>query len=174
MRRSQWHTYSRRILAAVICACSVSVHAQAQPVHPAIEAFTRYCFKAGQTADTARANMERVAGKPLPFTLTFWDKSLEAAPGTPAYSERRCEVVMDGDRTDSAVHAVQAKMATPPVFGTPLPLPAPFAAATGTAYIEARELLRRRVAVVHIGVNGAGAETFIRVDRLPPGKGFGS
>ena len=174
MQHAQWHKCLRGLTAAAACICGLSIHAHAQSVHPAIDAFTRYCFKAGQTADTARANMERVAGKPLPFTLTFWDKSLEAAPGTPAYSERRCEVVMDGDRTDSAVHAVQAKMATPPVFGTPLPLPDPFTAATGTAYIEARELLRRRVAVVHIGVNGAGAETFIRVDRLPPGKGFGS
>ena len=122
----------------------------------------------------ARANMEALLDGPLPFLLTFWDKSLAPAPGTPAHSERRCEVILKGDQATNAVKAVQAQMATPPVFGAPLPLPAPFEATPGTAYIEARELLRRRVAVVHIGVHGAGGETFLRVDRLPAGMGFGS
>ena len=140
--------------------------------HPGIEAFTAVCFKAGQTVTDARANMQAVVGGPLPFLLTFWDTSLEPAPEAPPHSERRCEVLMKGDFADAAVRAVQAKMATPPVFGTPLPLPAPYAAAAGTAYIEARELLRERVAVVHIGVHGDGAETFIRVDRLPAGMGI--
>ncbi|WP_299688986.1 hypothetical protein [uncultured Tateyamaria sp.] len=162
------------LIAGVICACGFAVSAQVGPVHPGIKAFTSYCFKAGQTAAVARANMERNAGAPLPFELTFWDKSLEPAPGTPAHSERRCEVAFAGDQAGAAVDAVQAKMAMPPVFGTPLPLPAPFAATPGTAYIEARELLRRRVAVVHIGVRGDTAETFLRVDRLPAGEGFGS
>ncbi|MEL6566743.1 MAG: hypothetical protein AAFQ59_20055 [Pseudomonadota bacterium] len=152
-----------------LCACT-AVPASA---HPAIEAFTRYCFKAGQTAADAQANMETVAGAPLPFQLVFWDKSLEPAPETPPYAERRCEVIFDGDAAARATRAVQAKMAMPPVFGTPLPLPAPFEATPGTAYIEARELLRRRVAVVHIGVRDNGATTFIRVDRLPAGAGFG-
>jgi hypothetical protein len=138
--------------------------------HPAIDAFTSWCFKAGQTADRARANMERDAGSPLPFTLTFWDKSLVPAPGTPDHAERRCEVRFLGDYRQDAVQTVQAKMATPPVFGTAIPLPAPYAAEAGTAYIEGRELLRGRVAVVHIGTRGD--HTFIAVDRLPAGMGL--
>ncbi len=139
--------------------------------NPAIDAFTVWCFKAGQTPAQARANMESVAGAPLPFTLTFWDKTLEPAPGTPDHAERRCEVAFDGDHADAAVTQVQAKMAMPPVFGTSIPLTSPFEATAGTAYIDARELLRGRVAVVHIGTR-AGPETFITVDRLPPGMGL--
>lgn len=111
------------------------------------------------------------AGDPLPFALTFWDKTLAPAPDTPAFSERRCEVAFAGDHAIDAVREVQAKMATPPVFGTSIPLTPPFVATDGTAYIDARELLRKRVAVVHIGTR-AGPETFIRVDRLPAGKGL--
>ncbi|APX10431.1 hypothetical protein BWR18_00980 [Tateyamaria omphalii] len=138
--------------------------------HPAIDAFTTWCFKAGQTPARALANMQDTAGTPLPFDLTFWDTSLEPAPDAPAHAERRCEVAFDGDHVRDAVNAVQSKMATPPVFGTPIPLPAPYAAEPGTAYIEGRELLRGRVAVVHIGRRGA--RTFIGVDRLPAGMGL--
>lgn len=137
--------------------------------HPAIDAFTTWCFKAGQTQARAHANMERVAGTPLPFDLTFWDKTLEPAPGTPDHAERHCEVGFAGDHAQAAVTAVQAKMAMPPVFGTPIPLPAPYAAEDGTAYIEGRALLRGRVAVVHIGTRNN--RTFIAVDRLPAGMG---
>lgn len=152
-------------LAAMLWACTASAH-------PAIDAFTSYCFKAGQTPAAAHANMEGLTGAPLPFTLTFWDKSLEPAPGTPDYAERRCEVAFDGNHTTSAVNAVQAKMATPPVFGTPIPLPRTHAPTAGTALIEGRELLRKRVAVVHIGTRNAGETTFITVDRLPAGLGL--
>ncbi|MEL6451418.1 MAG: hypothetical protein AAFQ19_09165 [Pseudomonadota bacterium] len=138
--------------------------------HPAIQAFTDWCFKAGQTPAQARRNMEGDAGTPLPFTLTFWDTSLEPAAQAPRHAERRCEVSFDGDHAAQAVTDVQAKMATPPVFGTPIPLPAPYQAEPGTAYIEGRALLRGRVAVVHIGTRGA--QTFIGVDRLPAGMGL--
>ncbi|MEL6888186.1 MAG: hypothetical protein AAFO86_05695 [Pseudomonadota bacterium] len=174
MGRVAWHNAMGRCAALVVCGWAMSAAAQSSVPHPAVTAFNAYCFKAGQTADQARANMEALLDGPLPFLLTFWDKSLEPAPGTPAHSERRCEVILKGDQATDAVQAVQAQMATPPVFGTPLPLPAPFEATPGTAYIEARELLRRRVAVVHIGLLGAGDETFLRVDRLPAGMGFGS
>ena len=137
--------------------------------HPAIDAFTTWCFKAGQTPARAAANMQQTAGTPLPFDLTFWDVSLEAAVGTPKYAERRCEVSFPGDHAQAAVIAVQAKMAQPPVFGTPIPLPEPYTAEAGTAFIEGRELLRGRVAVVHIGTRGEN--TFIGVDRLPAGMG---
>ena len=150
--------------------CSVASPAAAR-AHPAIDAFTAYCFKAGQTPAQARANMASVAGDPLPFTLTFWDKTLDPAPNTPAHAERRCEVTFDGDHAVDAVAQVQAKMAMPPVFGTSIPLTAPYASDAGTAYIDARELLRKRVAVVHIGTR-PGPETFIRVDRLPAGLGL--
>lgn len=137
--------------------------------HPAIESFTTYCFKAGQTPAMARANMEGLAGAPLPFTLTFWDTTLVPEPDAPAHVERRCKVSFAGDHTADAVAAVREKMATPPVFGTPIALPAPFASGPGSALIEARELLRQRVAVVHIGQHEA--RTFIQVDRLPAGMG---
>ncbi|WP_415921489.1 hypothetical protein [Tateyamaria sp. SN6-1] len=168
MSRAAWHKLA--FSGAVMSATAPALAAE----HPAIAAFTAYCFKAGQTAEDARANMEKAAGTPLPFALEFWDTSLEPAPSAPAFSERRCEVSFAGDHAADAVQAVQAKMATPPVFGTPLPLPDPFAATPGTSYIEARELLRQRVAVVHIGTRADGAETFIRVDRLPAGQGLPS
>ena len=123
----------------------------------------------GMTAAQARDRMQPDAGG---FDLTFFDKSLAPAPDTPDHVERRCEVRFDGDHAAQAVTAVQAKMATPPVFGTSIPLTAPYTALPGTAYIDARELLRGRVAVVHIGTEDAGARTFIRVDRLPAGAGL--
>ncbi|WP_299138116.1 hypothetical protein [uncultured Tateyamaria sp.] len=156
-------------MARAALACALAGNAAAGGAHPAVTAFTTYCFKAGQTAEQARANMQSVAGVPLPFALTFWDTSLEPAPTAPAHAERRCEVQFDGDMP-AALRAVQAKMATPPVFGTPIPLPAPYAPEAGTAYIEGRELLRGRVAVVHIGTRGT--QTFIGVDRLPAGMGL--
>ncbi|WP_299151363.1 hypothetical protein [uncultured Tateyamaria sp.] len=137
--------------------------------HPAIDAFTAFCFKAGQTPDVARANMEQLTGVPLPFALSFWDKSLAPAPGTPDHAERRCEVSFEGDHAATAVEAVRAKMASPPVFGTQIALPAPYVREAGTALIEGRELLRKRVAVVHIGTRGT--RTFIAVDRLPASMG---
>jgi len=160
---------SARYIASAILACGLANGAAASGAHPAVTAFTTYCFKAGQTAAQARDNMQMLAGTPLPFALTFWDTSLEPAPAAPAHAERRCQVQFDGD-TDAALRAVQAKMAKPPVFGTPIPLPAPYAPEPGTAYIEGRELLRGRVAVVHIGTRGT--QTFIAVDRLPAGMGL--
>lgn len=154
---------TRHILGLVLLSGTASAH-------PAIEAFTSWCFKAGQTPARALANMEGTAGHPLPFDLTFWDTSLEPAPHAPPHAERRCEVAFDGDHARASVAAVQAKMATPPVFGTPISLPAPYAAEPGTAYIEGRELLRGRVAVVHIGTRDNS--TFIGVDRLPAGMGL--
>jgi|GEM_PF-1856615 hypothetical protein len=153
---------------AMMC---VGASSSAAVAHPAIDAFTAYCFKAGQTPAQAHANMVGVAGAPLPFTLTFWDKTLEPAPNTPAHAERRCEVTFAGEHASDAVMQVQAKMAMRPVFGTSIPLTAPYAPGAGTAYIDARELLRKRVAVVHIGTR-KGPETFIRVDRLPAGMGL--
>ncbi|MEM6759270.1 MAG: hypothetical protein AAF601_07295 [Pseudomonadota bacterium] len=135
---------------------------------PAIAAFTEWCFKAGQTASTARANMERSVGAPLPFDLTFWDISLETAADAPEQSERRCEVAFDGAHAADAIAAVVAKMAMPPVFGAPVALPKPYARSEHTDMIEARALLRGRIAVVEIGTL-PGPRTFIRVDRLPSG-----
>ncbi|MBY5933845.1 hypothetical protein KUV51_12615 [Tateyamaria omphalii] len=154
---------------ARISALAVALGSGMAHAHPAIEAFNAWCFKAGQTQERARSNMEGTAGAPLLFALTFWDTSLEPTPQAPAHAERRCEVAFSGDHADAAVTAVQAKMAMPPVFGTPIPLPAPYAAEPGTAFIEGRKLLRGRVAVVHIGIRGA--QTFIGVDRLPAGMG---
>ena len=138
--------------------------------HPAITAFNTWCFKAGQTEAQARANM---SADTAPFTLTFWDDSLEPRPETaPAGVERRCEVAFAGDHTDTAITALRTQMATPPVFGTAIPLPDTHAATQGTALIEGRELLRDRVAVVHVGTRKDNTETFMAVDRLYAGLGL--
>lgn len=138
-------------------------------LHPAITAFNTWCFKAGQTEAQARANM---AADNAAFTLTFWDDSLEPRPaGSPDGVERRCEVSFDGDHTDDAVRALQVQMATPPVFGRKIPLPDTHRATEGAILIEGRELLRGRVAVVHIGTRTAPLRTFIAVDRLYAGLG---
>ena len=163
---------SKRLVNTVLTWLSgllLSTAAMAAPSHPAINAFTTWCFIAGQTEAQAHANM-RTNG--AAFDLIFWDKTLEPAPSTPAHVERRCEVSFDGDHRDSAVKDVQAKMAAPPVFGTSIPLTAPYEATDGTAYIDARALLRGRGAVVHIGLKDQ--RTFIRVDRLPAGMGLGT
>ncbi|WP_299599544.1 hypothetical protein [uncultured Tateyamaria sp.] len=154
---------ARHILGA-LSLCGLAMPATAG-THPAIDAFVSYCFKAGQTVERARVNMESLAGAPLPFDLTFWDKSLEPAPGTPDHAERRCAVEFQGNHAADAVAAVQAKMAEQPVFGTPISLPAPYTTEPGTAYLEGRALLRGRVAVVHVGTRQG--KTFIAVDRLP-------
>ncbi|WP_326838767.1 hypothetical protein [Roseobacter sp. MH60115] len=143
---------------------AVPAHASAG-ASEAIATFNAVCFKAGQTVAQARARMEARDGAPLPYTLTFWDKSLEPAPETPARIERRCEVSFDGDHTEVAIAALRAQMATPPVFGTFIDLPDTHAPLTGTALIEGRALLRGRVAVVHVGTRDS--QTFMTVDRLP-------
>lgn len=136
----------------------------------AIAAFTGFCFKAGQSPDQARQNMEKAVGSsPLPFELTFWDTTRAPAPEAPELIERRCEVAWRGQHTTVAIMALRSKMAEPPVFGTQVALPETHVPLKGTALIEGRALLRGRIAVVHVGTRDiAGVkQTFIAVDRLP-------
>jgi len=136
--------------------------------NPAITIFNKWCFKAGQTEAQARANMN---ADDAPFILTFWDDSLEPRPAdAPDGVERRCELTFVGDHTGRAIEELRVQMATPPVFGTPIPLPQTHRPAPGTALIEGRELLRGRVAVVHVGLRDG--DTFMAVDRLYSGLGL--
>lgn len=136
----------------------------------AIDRFNAWCFKAGQTEAEARSNMQ---ADTAPFKLTFWDDTLEPAPaGAPDGVERRCEVSFSGDHTAEAITALRAQMATPPVFGSPVPLPRTHQPEPGTALIEGRKLLRGRVAVVHVGIRQDPLRTFMAVDRLYPGLGL--
>lgn len=136
---------------------------------PAITAFNAACFNKGYSAERIAATMEAAIGGPLTFDVTFWDKTLAPAPGTPEVYERRCKVSFAGNHTDDAVTALRKQMATPPVFGTAIALPPTHKAEAGTVLIEARELLVGRIAVVHVGTqtNGDALETFMLVDRLP-------
>ncbi len=136
---------------------------------PAITAFTAACFNKGFTQQRITQTMERAIGGPLSFDLTFWDKTLAPAPGTSDFQERRCEVAFAGNHTKSAIDALREKMATPPIFGHKIPLPATHSAKLGTALIEGRELLRGRMAVIQVGTRSTqtGIETYIIVDRLP-------
>ncbi|WP_299831769.1 hypothetical protein [uncultured Roseobacter sp.] len=155
------------IRALVISALLATPAAAGTVAEQAIATFNAVCFKAGQTADQARSRMEARDGTPLPYTLTFWDRSLAPAPQAPSRIERRCEVSFAGDHTEAAIAALRTQMARPPVFGFRIDLPETHAPQTGTALIEGRELLRGRVAVVHVGLREG--ETFIGVDRLPDG-----
>lgn len=162
--RARW--VQTPILLALFCTPA------AASAHPAITAFTTWCFKAGQTETQARTNMN---AETAPFTLTFWDDSLEPRPASaPKGVERRCEVAFDGDHTDKAITALRTQMATPPVFGTPIPLPGTHSITATTALIEGRELLRGRVAVVHVGTRTTATkqQTFMAVDRLYAGLGL--
>lgn len=142
----------------------------AASAHPAITTFNKWCFKAGQTEAQARANMD---ADTAPFTLTFWDDSLEPRPANAADGvERRCEVAFDGDHTATAVTALRKQMAKPPIFGAAVPLPDTHIVTSTTALIEGRELLRGRVAVVHVGTRNNKTETFLAVDRLYAGLGL--
>lgn len=159
-----------RLIAFLFVGLSISTPAAAVGANVAITAFNTWCFQAGQTESSIRANMERDIGAPLPFDLTFWDLSLEpATDDLPAGIERRCEVAFDGDHTKVAIDALRVQMATPPVFGSAIALPSTHTPLPGTALIEARELLRGRVAVVHVGMRDT--KTFIAVDRLFDGLG---
>lgn len=152
----------RALIISIVLAAPVHVGAGAPE---AIATFNAVCFKAGQTAKEARARMEVRDGAPLPYSLTFWDRSLEPAPEAPARIERRCEVSFEGNHTQASIAALRAQMATPPVFGFQIDLPDTHTPLVGTALIEGRQLLRGRVAVVHVGMRGN--QTFMTVDRLP-------
>lgn len=146
--------------------------AMADPARHAINAFNSWCFKAGQTQAEARKNMNVDAAR---FDLTFWDDSLEPRPAeAPEGVERRCEVAFDGNHTGQAITALRKQMQTPPVFGRKIPLPDTHQSQDSTALIEGRELLRGRVAVVHIGTRDDDARTFMAVDRLYDGLGLGA
>jgi hypothetical protein len=139
----------------------------------AMAAFNAWCFKAGQTEAQARRN---TGADVAPFALTFWDDSLEPRlADAPRGIERRCEVSFDGDHSTRAVAALRQQMQTPPEFGTMIALPDTHTAQPETVLIEARELLRGRVAVVHVGtrVKDARIQTFMTVDRLYDGLGLG-
>lgn len=153
------------LITALWCAGTAAHANDADPAPAAIASFNAVCFTAGQTADRARERMQARDGTPLPYTLTFWDTTLEPAPGVPALIERRCKVSFKGQHANAAITALRKQMATPPVFGFDVPLPATHAAGPGTALIKGRELLRGRVAVVHVGIKDGS--TFMTVDRLP-------
>lgn len=138
----------------------------------AITAFNTWCFKAYQTETQARRNM---GADVSPFVLTFWDDSLEPRPAdSPPGIERRCEVAFDGDHADRAIEELRIQMQTPPVFGTLIALPDTHRVLDETVLIEGRELLRGRVAVVHVGTRdtASGRQTFMAVDRLYDGLGL--
>jgi hypothetical protein len=155
------------IRALAISLCLTEPAAASQVADQAIATFNAVCFKAGHTAAQARERMEARDGTPLPYDLTFWDKTLEPAPDTHPRIERRCRVDFDGVHGDAAISALRKQMATPPVFGVETPLPDTHAAGPDTRLIEGRELLRGRVAVVHVGETEG--RTFMAVDRLPVG-----
>lgn len=164
-----------RLLAPLLLSMAFGSPVLSQGHEVAITAFNSWCFKAGQTAGDIRANMGRGASLPLPFDLTFWDVSLEPeAADLPEGIERRCEVGFAGDHTQQAIAALRVQMATPPVFGKTIPLPRTHAVIDGTKLIEGRELLKGRVAVVHVGLRGTSAApaTFMVVDRLYSGLGL--
>lgn len=129
----------------------------------AINAFTDHCFTKGMTVAQAQDRMAPEAGG---FELEFYDTTLAPAAAITPGTDRRCAVRFSGNHTADAQAAVHAKMATPPVFGTPTALPGTHAARDGTTFIEARALLRGRLAVVHIGYRDGA--TFITVERLSP------
>ncbi|MBD3664013.1 hypothetical protein [Sulfitobacter aestuariivivens] len=146
--------------------------AMADP-QPAIASFNQWCFKAGQTAAQIESNIQSALTEPATFTLTFWDDSLEPRPiDAPKGVERRCSIEFDGDHTTLAIDALRQQMATPPTFGTPIPLPDTHHVGDATALIEGRELLRGRVAVVEVGTRANGTRTFMSVDRLYDGLGL--
>lgn len=155
----------------ILALCGLAAPAAASP-DVAIAAFNDWCFKAGQTEAQARANMNADSAD---FALTFWDDSLAPRPSdAPEGVERRCDVAFAGDHTATAIAAMRVQMATPPVFGTAIPLPATHTPLPGTALIEGRELLRGRVAVVHVGLRQTDntTHTFMTVDRLYDGLGL--
>ena len=159
-----------RLTAFLLASLTLGTPALAHGQDAAIAAFNAWCFKAGQTESSIRANMARSAGSPLPFDLVFWDVSIEpVSQDLPKGVERRCEVSFEGDHTDGAIAGLRKQMATPPVFGTVIPLPDTHQSLAGTVLIEGRELLAGRVAVVHVGTRDG--KTFIAVDRLFDGLG---
>lgn len=156
----------------IVVLAALAAPAAANDGRTAIDTFNAWCFKAGQTQADARQNMR---AQDAPFTLTFWDDSLEPRPDdAPRGVERRCEISFEGNHTAKAIKALRVQMATPPVFGTPIPLPDTHTPTPGTALIEGRELLRGRVAVVHVGTRALsdGTVTFMAVDRLYDGLGL--
>jgi len=160
-----------RLLAALFSGLAMCSPAFAHGHDAAIAAFNDWCFKAGQTDSDIRDNMGKDAGTPLPFDLVFWDVSLEPEDrDLPTGVERRCEVSFDGDHTNEAITGLRKQMTTPPVFGTEIPLPDTHQPLDGTSLIEGRELLKGRVAVVHVGMRDN--QTYIAVDRLFDGLGL--
>ena len=160
-----------RLIAPFLVSLGLWIPAVAHGQDAALAAFNAWCFKAGQTADGIRTRMEQDTSSPLPFDLIFWDLSIEpTTDDVPAGGERRCEVSFSGNHTQQAVQALRKQMATPPVFGAVIPLPTTHTAEPGTVLIEGRELLRGRVAVVHVGQRNN--QTFLAVDRLFDGLGL--
>ena len=163
-------THRRVVAWAQMPILLVALSAQAGTPHPAFTTFNTWCFKAGQTEATARATMN---ADTAPFTLTFWDDSLEPRPAdAPTGIERRCEIAFDGDHAASAITALHIQMATPPKFGNAILLPKTHQADEATHLIQGRELPRGRVAVGHIATRDNGARTFMAVDRLYAGPGL--
>ena len=136
--------------------------------HPA--AFADHCFSPFLTAALAEAH--------LPARHDFYDldpfsaaNSVSPAiaravtPGT----DRRCEVVFDGDDVGAGIAGVLQGLSQEGI-DTEAEVPADFPAQDGTEFIAARQLNPNRIAVVQVGTRSGpnGIETFINVERLVP------
>ncbi len=136
----------------------------------AMSAFAENCFRPTMTAARAESRLGNDGAR---YDFYDLDPFTSAAPSpatvraaTPG-TDRRCEVSFDGAETDAAIAAVAAGLEAERIR-TPADVPANFEQIPGAAFIGARRLNPRKIAVVQVGTRPGpnGTETYLNVERL--------
>lgn len=151
-------------------ACAIVFALPALGSDIAMTAFAENCFRPTMTAARAETRL----GLPGvrydfydtdPFTSAAPSPATDraATPGT----DRRCEVSFDGAETDAAIAAVAAGLEAEGIR-TPADVPATFQQIPGAAFVGARRLNPRKIAVVQVGTRPGpnGTETYMNVERM--------
>lgn len=136
----------------------------------AMTAFAENCFRPTMTVARAETALGLTGVRydfydSDPFTSAAPSPATvrAATPGT----DRRCEVSFDGVETEAAIAAVSAGLEAEGIR-TPADVPASFQQIPGAAFIGARRLNPRKIAVVQVGTRPGpnGTETYMNVERM--------
>ncbi|MEQ6250102.1 succinyl-CoA synthetase subunit beta [Sulfitobacter sp. HNIBRBA3233] len=164
--------HSLRRLCLTTCALSLGIAGGVRADAAALQAFADHCFSPYLTAETAQDALSS-EGVRIDFYDTRPFSSAEPSPpaGRPATpgTDRRCEVAFDGTATDAGIAAVASGLSREGITAE-TDVPAGFPALDTSAFVAARLLNPRRIAVVQVGTRPGphGTETYLNVERLDP------
>lgn len=139
----------------------------------AMQAFADHCFRPTMTADRTQDVLIPTGARVDFYDLDPFVSSNAPSPAMgramTAGTDRRCEVAFDGDHIDAAIAAAAGGLEAEGIR-TEADVPDDFKQIDGAAFVGARQLNPKRIAVVQVGTRPGpdGIETYLNVERLTP------